>query len=184
MLMPFTFTRMGGAVFDPEAGLTLTNSFDFDSVIGSSDVLRTNDVVFACDILGLTTAAGLIHEQGAIGRGSYIGFNDNNELYARFGDGSSLPNDNTANGTASGVSGSGTLVWTFEVATIRLRVWWNGALVIENTAAGSNSDWAGGNEGNYFRQSSNVTDNGFTDAGSSAVATSASALRYYENQTV
>ena len=166
---------------NPESGLTLTNSFEIGYGILSSDINRSTPVVFACDITGLVASEGMIHEQGAVGSGSWIGFNSSGDLLARCGDGGSLPRDDAAYGTASGISGDGTLAYEFGVSPVNsVRVWWNGVLVIDAVALDP-GQWSGTNQGEYLSASSSVTSG---QTGTPATYTTASPLRYYEDQLV
>lgn len=167
-------------------GLTLTNTFDVGAIIGGGDVDRGSPAVFSMSFTGLTTDEGMIYEQGGATVGSWVGIDANGDLLVRCCRGGGLPHDDVAIGTASGVSGDGDLDVEFTpiydaVTQGRVRAWWNDVLVIDETAVAGRTEWAGSNQGHYLSESSSTT-NG--QVGTPATYTTASALRYYENQTV
>lgn len=193
--------------FDPESGLTLTTTFSVGATISSGDVDRANSVVLALDLTGLDgSSGGLIHEQGGQGVGSYIGFRPNGSFIARCGDGiladpgdgSTTPSAAVLIVSAAGApSGDGTLVVEFDESAgsgkWEVTAWWNGTEltgdVRDQVADGTDSDWAGTNSGEYLTTSGNLAkyDPGTGLQGeveTPVTYTTASGLRYYENQVV
>lgn len=183
-------------VFDPEAGLTLTSSFAQTATLAASSFSKTQSAVFACDVTIPSTPSGVIFELGAAGQAAIVGFRTDNSFIARMGDGGGEP---TTGGTDLAVvylassdpdipSGTGTLVWEFDVATGILRVWWKGVLIGSDTASSWSGLWAGSDDGCYDPTavgSNTIGDDGIpsgsTDPGLGGTSGN---LRYYENQTV
>jgi len=188
------------AGFDPEANLTLTDSFAAGrSNISSSEVnLNANNVVFACDLTGLSTSLsdGLIYEQGASAVGAYIGFDSSSgdstgDFIARCADGGTRWPSNTGylrvdeNATVF-PEGDGTLVVEFSSSGSgdwSVRAWWNGEEMTGTTQTGavSSDNWAGSNEGAYLAVASAVCS---SENPNPVTYATASALRYYEDQVV
>lgn len=182
--------RVVGGVgpIDPEDGLSLTDSVVVGAGIASGSVSRTQSCVFACDLTIPGSPSGLIHCQGATTLGSYVGFRAGGQFIARMGNGTvSAPTTPQANGAvlylaSHSVSGTGTLVYEFNVSSYTIRVWWNGVLIGTGTvASGSVTTWAGTVSGDYLGSTGNGP-NGETLT--ALAATGASPLRYYENQLV
>jgi hypothetical protein len=177
---------------DPEAGLTLTTSFAEGATIGSSDVARNQNAVFACNFTVPASPSGLIYEQGGNGVGTYVGFRSTGEFVLRAGNGN--PSAPTAGGTNHSVlyvtsgqpSGTGTLVWEYKMSGSQTRAWWNGiSLGTASASVGWLSNlWAGADSGLYFGNgdTGGGVVNGEQDA--KLPATNISSLRYYQNQLV
>jgi len=174
---------------DPEAGLTLTSSFAVGTNIQSGDVTRTQNAVFAADFTVPSSPSGLIYEQGGSGSGCYVGFRSGNQFVIRAGSGGA--NAPTTSGsdyaalylTSGQPSGTGTLVWEFDIANKSIRAWWNGASLGTATSTGTwtSSQWAGANAGEYFDTSSDFPAG---EVATALAATGISDLRYYNNQLV
>ena len=184
--------------FDPESGLTLTTTFSVNTEIDNSAVDRANSTVLAVDFTGLDgSSGGLIHEQGGSGAGSYIGFRPNGDFVARCADGRYLPSTGVGIiivSAAGAPSGDGTLVVEFNESAgsgqWEVTAWWNGTEltgdVLSQVAGGSESNWAGTNPGQFLKFSDNLPQyEGYTnEVGTVVTYTTASGLRYYENQVV
>lgn len=176
---------------DPEAGLTLTNSYTADTIIAAFGATeRGQNAVFACDFTVPASPSGLIFEGGGGTVGCYVGFRAGGEFVIRASDGARNAPTASANDdaviylTTGQPSGAGTLVWEFKVADGRIRAWWNGVSL--GTATSSNgafrsSIWAGSDNFGYFVVGANIQ-TGEISTGLSA--TGKSSLRYYQNQLV
>jgi len=183
------FTR-----FNPEFGLTLTDSFASSASIASSSVVRNLDVVFACNITfpTLFNSNGIIFEMGATAVGSGVGLVDSgNTLRFVSGDGQAI--QDSTNGvtldipTSSFVPGSsGILVWEYTINPGRLRAWWSGAFLGESFTSENgplrSSLWAGSDSGAYLLSSSSNPPGQLING--NWPGTSQSNLRYYSNQLV
>lgn len=178
---------------DPEAGLTLTRMFDAGAIIPDDSVNTTVSCVFACDLTIPASPVGVIHEKGASGIGSYAGFRPNHAFVLRGGDGgANEPTASTADAAvlylpSPGISGAGTLVCEFDVATGGVRAWWTpssgdlvylGAAVATGGAFEANA-WGGSADGGYGAVYTNQPNGESTTSTTSWLTSS---LRYYENQ--
>lgn len=184
---------------DMEDGLTLETTYAIGAVLTStavangSDPLRNQPAVFACDFTGLDgeDAGGVIMDCGAGGNGCYIGFRADGSFVCRSGSGGTAPAANIAEVTAAAgaIAGSGTLVWAFDGigSAVRARVWWNGVLVGSDTSSYTGS-WTGSDPGGYLPGtddgSNGVSISGEYYPGALPTYSTASTLRYYENQTI
>ena len=175
------------SVIDLEAGLTLTDTIGVDTSFAPADILgsRNTDSVFAFDITGLDgSSGGMIFEAGAVGVSIYIGFRANGDFIYRAGNGGTPWNANTAYIEVSSgqPSGDGTLVVdVIPGAPISVRAWWNGVAIGTPIDGASSSNYAGTGTGGYL-----VTSGASVPTGEITTRVSystASALRYYENQT-
>lgn len=198
----------GGAssTFDPEAGLTLTDSFAvgttlIDSVLteppAAGDVNRVRPAIFAADFTGLDGAAGgtggRLFEIGGSGTGHYIGFRANGDFIARTGNGEAIPGVNNKAWVLLSTgqpSGSGTLVWAINrlSAGPGIRVWWGGTLIGSgNWLVGDATQWTGNDVGGYLTasvQGTQPAEEVTTGLVQGTHYATASALRYYYNQTI
>jgi hypothetical protein len=171
------FAPRGGA----EAGLFLTSQYDPNNNLILDG--RSDPVVFAVDFVGLTDAPGLVFEYGGTGTGAYVGFGSTNEFIVRSGDGGVRWPVNTGYilETTTKPTGDGTLVWEFTPGTpISVRAWWNGVAIGTPVDGGTESSWAGSNQGTFLATSTGNIPSGESDG--SATYTTASKLRHYENQ--
>lgn len=178
--------------FDPESGLLLSREFSPGEIIANHTLMRSAPAVFAASFTGLDgSSGGLISEFGASAVGAYFGFRANGDFIARCGSGSE-----TGPPFASGktgyvlnsegiVHGDGTLVIEFVPGVpVSVRAWWNGQPISENEAGSAGApDWCGSDPGKYLGTFESKVVVG--EVASAAVTYStASALRYYANQTV
>lgn len=175
-------------LIDREAGLTLTGTVANPSAEFNSQTFTTSsNCVLAIDFTGLTPSPGLILEVGGSGTGAYIGFDSNIDFVVRAGNGSARWNAATAYTLVSGAdrpSGNGTLVVQFGAGLpISAKAWWNGVPVgtqVDNTL--TSATWAGSNAANYFATSPSMVSDEIATA--LTTFTTASSLRYYNNQVV
>lgn len=176
--------------FDPEETLTLTNSFaPSGEIITSTEFNKDLSCVFAVDFTGLTTAEGYIFESGGSGVGAYVGFDSNGDLIVRCSDGGVRFQANTAYVlvTSGQPVGDGTLVFEFNATQpSSVRVWWKGVELGSPVPSDSADSWTGNNASAFLANRSGS--NSAIVAGEPDFATTgyttASNLRYYENQTV
>lgn len=192
--------ELASGPFDPEANLTLTDSFATDRLdITTSEVnVNANNVVFACDLTGLSTSLsdGLIYEQGAVQVGAYIGFDSSSgdstgDFIARCGAGGGRwPTDTgylrVDENASIYPSGDGTLVVEFSSSGSSdwsVRAWWNGEEMTGTTQTASGTRaWAGNDNGSYLAVGAKAITN--PENGTPVTYSTASNLRYYENQVV
>lgn len=181
--------------FDPEAGLTLTESITATNNFGTMGATRRGqNAVFACETKFPTSAVdGVLFEYGGSGVGAYVGTRDasgTRKLRLRAGNGSSASTSGTdvvildySNYPLDNVTR--TLVWEIRVDPGRVRFWIDGVLIgVSNTTGGGplkNSVWAGPNNGGYGSTDTSVPTN---EPSSSWGGTIVSSLRYYANQLV
>ena len=185
--------RDGVWPFDPESGLTLTNSFSV-GVIAAANLTPSQDAVFACELTwpGTFNSDGLIFEAGGAGTGCGVGLiSSGATLRVHAGDGGSDPGNAattayvdiaTTNFTAGS---SGSLVWDYRINPGRVRVWWRGELLGTGDTSGGGplefSLWSGGDNGSFDNTVSSIV-TALTNG--SFPGTLDSSLRYYQNQLV
>ena len=169
-----------------EKGLELTEKFAPEKVISSGSVERKKSAVFACELDIPETPQGTIYEQGATGRGTWVGFTKDGSFHVHAGSGSSFKQEDAAHLTIpakKAPKGSGTLVFEIDIKKESVRAWWNGKLLGSAKAAKerfSSGKWAGGDNGCYGKGLKVVKG---ADA-SPFNGKLKSDLRYYSNQTV
>lgn len=177
---------------DIESSLTITNSFSAGT-INNADINRFLNVVFACDITLPTNfnSNGVLFEMGGTGTGGGVGLiNSGSNLIVAAGDGGTATTNTTAaiasiNTSELTPGDSGTLVWEFRISPGRVRVWWNGVLIAEESTSGGgnleSNSWSGSDGGGYGQ-----VNNSLITALTSGnwPGTTNSSLRYYENQLV
>lgn len=152
----------GNSYSNPENGLlpavSAAENFMASGQTGDPDEWdRTSNAVVAIDMTIHTSAPlGVAFEAGGSGLGFYVGFDTNNDLVYRMGNGASSSND-TAKVTvdvSSYFGESGTLYIECDVDNDTIRGYWVGtpaetylAVALgEDTAVGSVSAWTGTNE--------------------------------------
>jgi len=172
---------------NPEQGLSLTKEFNVGSGIDKDEINELVKCVFALDVTGLDgSSGGLIHEQGAFGTGSYVGFRPNGDFVLRFGDGALPWSNDTAYMLIPQVdapSGDGTMVYAFELGIdTNIRIFWNGQEIGSAVVVNNVNEWAGNNTGGYMFLGGGSTAEGEVDT--VVPYTTASKLRYYENQEI
>lgn len=184
-----------GTRVNPEAGLTLTNSFPVGTIADAS-VSRLLNGTFAFDLTWPSSfnADALLWEQGGTGTGSGLGLiNSGSTLRLSAGDGGVAPfNSPTITATVDVstanfvVNSSGTLVWDIRINPGRVRLWWQGILLaIGNTSTNGTlegSAWSGSNDGNFGGTTTSSLAVGFSNI--AFTGTINSNLRYYSNQLV
>jgi len=182
--------------FNPEAGLTLTDSIaatiNFSSITATH---RGQSAVFACDITFPTTATdGLLFEYGGSGQGSFSGTRDSTGTRAfrvRAGDGAIALTASTTDAVMIDYlnypldGATRTVVWEYRVNPGRVRLWVDGVFIGEgNTTGGGALDanvWAGANAGGYGSSNTSVT---VGEPITAWAGTLVSNLRFYANQLV
>jgi hypothetical protein len=172
-------SRRATAVADPESGLTLTAVLPADTELNGLHS-KTDPVVFAADFTGFAPRTGVIWETGGRGYGGSLCV-EGWEIVLRAGaGGAKWPRSGCAHIVAPCPTGDGTLVW--EIAAASVRLWWNGVLLGTAQGRRTSRTYAGGNASQYLGNARAITrgspGNGFTGF------ETASALRYYEDQTV
>lgn len=179
----------GGAVqtpYNPEQGLTLTNTVDVGySGRDKFDAGQTSQhCVFALDITIPTSPVGMIHKVGGNVVGLYVGFRTNHTFVLRAGNGQSLPRIDAAalEITSGQPSGVGVLVYEVDVVNWRVRAWWNGLLLGQNSSGPwPGNRWAGSGPENYMLNA----DSGYPVGEiPDVLPATASSLRFYANQLV
>ena len=178
--------------FDLETGLTLTNSFPA-GIIDNGNVTINTNVIFACEITfpASFNSNGVLFEMGGTGTGAGVGLiNSGSTFVVAAGDGAATSSSTTAAIAQIPTSGltpgdSGTLIWEIRINPGRIRVWWKGILLAEETTTGGgaleSSAWSGTDGGGYGEVNSSLVT--VLTAGNWPGSTN-SALRYYENQLI
>lgn len=186
------FRKTQSAAADLESGLSITNSFA-SGTIANGSIVRTTNAVFACEITlpSSFNSNGVLFEMGGTGVGAGVGLiGSGSTLVVAAGDGgvsssstiAAIAQIATSNLTAGD---SGTLIWEFRINPGRVRVWWKGSLLAEEStttggALESNS-WSGGDGGGYGQVNNSLT-NALTSG--NWPGTTDSNLRYYGNQLI
>jgi len=177
---------------DLETGLTLTNSFSAGTIANNS-INRSANVVFACDIVFPATfnSNGVLFEMGGGGTGAGVGIiGTGATLIVAAGDGAATTSSTTAaiaqiptNGLTAG--DSGTFIWEIRINPGRVRVWWKGVLLAEESTTGGGSlesnTWSGTDGGGYGEVNNSLVT--VLTAGNWPGTTNSN-LRYYENQLI
>ena len=176
------------SAINPLANLSLTALFNTGTNITNTQVIRTQPAVFSVTFTGLDgSSGGLIYEQGASGIGAYIGFRSNGDFVIRIGSGGTPWSTSTSYliiPKELAPSGNGDLVVEFNLGSnTGIRCFWNGFEIgIGNNVVNSNiTTWAGTDIGSYLLSAINVPSGEISTIVSYSTA---SALRYYENQTI
>jgi hypothetical protein len=182
------------SVFDPEKGLTLTDSFK-PGLRGIPSVAtpeigkftRIGSAVIAADLTGIDgTLGGLIFEIGGPTCGLYVGYGKDGSFQVRCGGGTKPLPDVTCGyliiPQAEAPKGDGTMVVEFTPGKNTVRAWWNGkALGAPVARASGTDDIAGSNEGTYLGEANTLCSG---QVATSVLYKTASHLRYYHNQKV
>jgi hypothetical protein len=186
------FPKSQSAIVDLETGLTLTNSFPAGTIANGS-IDRSVDTVFACEITfpASFNSDGVLFEMGGTGIGAGVGLiNSGSTFIVAAGDGAATSSSTIAAISQIATSGltagdSGTLVWEFRINPGRVRVWWKGTLLSEDsTTDGSaleSNTWSGTDGGGYGEVNSSLVTS--LSTGNWPGSTN-STLRYYENQLI
>lgn len=162
---------------NPEAGLNLTAILPKNTDLNGSHS-KAGPVVYAADFTGLEAETGNIWDSGGFVTGASLVCNSDGNLRLRGGAGGGALTG-ASSITVPMPTGDGTLVWEF--ANSKCHLWWNGEAL--GTCVGSYAgDYAGGNESYYLGYAGQVAGGQVTDAFTGY--TTASNLRYYENQRV
>lgn len=186
------FRKTQTAVVDLESGLSITNSFSSGN-ISSGSVVRTTNAVFACEITlpSSFNSNGVLFEMGGTGVGAGVGLTSSGStLVVAAGDGGVSSSSTIAAIAQIATSGltagdSGTLVWEFRINPGRVRVWWKGTLIANESTTGGgaleSNIWAGSDGGGYGQVSNSLTN---ALASGNWPGTTDSNLRYYGNQLI
>lgn len=176
-------------VFNPEAGLTLFESYERGATFNAySSTIRSQPFVFAATLDFTPGAVGAIFEMGGIAMGCIAGVDTSGRLILRYGEGyRAAPTAGTTSFIVTAdnkPSGAGVLVCAFDFvpnAGGGIRAWWNGALLTGTLAANNiKTQWAGSDAGGAFAING-VSVIGGVDGDWTGGATE---LRVYTNQTV
>lgn len=190
----FEMVEVGVGTYDTESGLTLTQSFTAGNIEHNTGLVESENASFACELTWPSTfnSDGVIFAKGGSGTGTTLSLESSGSLLqisAGEGGSSVTSNDGIVASVSTNIftpGSSGTLSWDlYETAPARARVFWNGALIIEEFTTGGDweaGSWAGTGDGTY-----GGPDPDGTNTGSTTIAfpgTLNSDLRYYRNQLI
>lgn len=192
----FGFRAARPSRINPEVGLTLSGSHAVGR-IAATEFAKSSPAVFGCELVfpAAPSEDFCLFELGGSGVGAAVGYAQALDvLFIRWGDGSTT---NAAPGTAcvfgsvsyGAVAGKGgRAVWEFDTAARRVRLWFNGVLLIDATQALASTTWAGSADGGYDAVFDTVASGYITTGGvlrtDVGCGSTASDLRYYSNQLV
>lgn len=186
------FPKSQSAIVDLETGLTLTNSFPAGTITNGS-INRSVNTVFACEITfpASFNSNGVLFEMGGTGTGAGVGLiNSGSTFVVAAGDGAATSSSTIAAISQIATSGltagdSGTLIWEIRINPGRVRVWWKGTLLSEDSTTGGgaleSNTWTGTDGGGYGEVNNSLITG--LSAGNWPGSTN-STLRYYENQLI
>jgi hypothetical protein len=181
------------AAIDPEAGLILSFSQEVGASRNWTNGNRQNPAVLAMDFTGLTAAEGLVVAAGdgtfPLDRHFALYINGSGQLVVVSGSHTTEVPDTLATYlTAPAPTGDGTLVVELSPTGGAPRAWWNGVPLASGVAQSTGlpvTEIAGGADAVYLDAANAPLPVGRPGpVATDVIYTTASALRFYQNQTV